>query len=419
MSLSKRVHVHTPYAGLTIYAIKTAAKDFVVVRGGFLGGRIFSSQNGETPYFMTELITEGTKKRSKKKIREDLEKRGAEVSFSSGSHYIEVNARCFSSDMKEVFGIVGESLRDPLFSDREFETTKKRLVAEETERKSDPSDMGQVALTQALFPQGHPNYIYSADENIGYIESLKSSDIKEYHDRVAGLGSLFFVVAGDVEENHIKIIADVFRGWKKIESLAVPSIPKSLSPSLLKKDVHIKDKTSVSLFFGEAIRLDEKHPDFYPLRLAVSALGGSGFSARLMKTVRDKYGLTYGIYSRLMGGYHHAQAYFQIWGTFAPVLVERGEKETRKEVEIWARKGITKNELLSKKTNTIGSFEISLGTAAGCAEAIRSILERGLEIEYLDTFPSMIQKISLSQVNEAIQKYIDPKKLVIVRSGTL
>jgi len=57
------------------------------------------------------------------------------------------------------------------------------------------------------------------------------------------------------------------------------------------------DKTSVSVVFGQTTGLKYSDPDYQALRLATAVLGGSGFSGRLMQTVRDKEGLTYGIYS--------------------------------------------------------------------------------------------------------------------------
>ncbi len=37
----------------------------------------------------------------------------------------------------------------------------------------------------------------------------------------------------------------------------------------------------------------------------------------------------------------------------------------------------------------------------------------------LDQYPGIIQDISLEEVNTAIKKYIDPKKLVIVAAGSV
>ena len=37
----------------------------------------------------------------------------------------------------------------------------------------------------------------------------------------------------------------------------------------------------------------------------------------------------------------------------------------------------------------------------------------------LDEYPSIIQKLTLKQINEAIKKYINPEKLVIVAAGSI
>jgi zinc protease len=44
--------------------------------------------------------------------------------------------------------------------------------------------------------------------------------------------------------------------------------------------------------------------------------------------------------------------------------------------------------------------------------------EHGRNISYLDKYPKIIENISLSEVNNAIKKYINPNKLYMVSAGT-
>ena len=59
----------------------------------------------------------------------------------------------------------------------------------------------------------------------------------------------------------------------------------------------LADKPSVSVIIGQPTGLRYKDPDALALRVGTAVLG-SGFTGRLMGTVRDKEGLTYNISAR-------------------------------------------------------------------------------------------------------------------------
>ena len=61
---------------------------------------------------------------------------------------------------------------------------------------------------------------------------------------------------------------------------------------------------------------------------------------------------------------------------------------------------------------------MSLDTTGGLVSQILSNVERSKEIKHLDQYPDIINNLKLDQVNNAIGKYIDPKKLTIVSAGS-
>ena len=151
--------------------------------------------------------------------------------------------------------------------------------------------------------------------------------------------------------------------------------------------------------------------------MGVYILGGN-FSARLMQTVRDEQGLTYGIGSSISGLKFGLDGYWTTWGTFAPQLIDKGKEATLEQIQIWYNNGITKDELEAKKSTITGTFKVSLDTTGGLVSQILSNVERSKEIKHLDQYPDIINNLKLDQVNNAIGKYIDPKKLTIVSAGS-
>ena len=196
----------------------------------------------------------------------------------------------------------------------------------------------------------------------------------------------------------------------------------SLKADMLKKAVEasefIPDKSSADLVTGHGIGIDREHDDYYPVMMSHFILGGN-FSARLMATVRDQEGLTYGIQETTGGVEKGNDGYWYIWGTFGPDDLGKAQKSIDKQLDLWYKKGVTEEELASKKTTITGMYQVGLDTTVGLATRILTTAERGKELSFMDEYPQIISALTLDQVNEAIRTYCDPGKRITVVAGTV
>lgn len=103
---------------------------------------------------------------------------------------------------------------------------------------------------------------------------------------------------------------------------------------------HKINKTSCAVVWGCAVKPNAV------ITLAASILGG-GFAGRLMKTVRDAEGLTYGIYAGV------SDNLFLVKTSFNPKLLQRGIASTENQLKMW-RHGVTAQELQVHKQMIIG-----------------------------------------------------------------
>ena len=262
------------------------------------------------------------------------------------------------------------------------------------------------------------NYQFETDETIDFIHSITKDDLISFHNKAYGLGSMNIAVAGDVDD---RLFNDqINKAFNNCSSQNLSQIEKTLKANEsipIDESLNIKDKTSADIYIGQSIGIDEEHEDYYALMMGVYILGGN-FSARLMQTVRDEQGLTYGIGSSISGLKFGLDGYWTTWGTFAPQLIDKGKEATLEQIQIWYNNGITKDELEAKKSTITGTFKVSLDTTGGLVSQILSNVERSKEIKHLDQYPDIINNLKLDQVNNAISKYIDPKKLTIVSAGS-
>jgi zinc protease len=76
-------------------------------------------------------------------------------------------------------------------------------------------------------------------------------------------------------------------------------------------------------------------------------------------------------------------------------------------------------ELEQRKTQLVGSYYVSLATTEGIARALLEAVQRGYDVSWLDQYPKALQALTLEQVNAAVKKYVDPGKMVLIKSGTV
>ena len=60
-----------------------------------------------------------------------------------------------------------------------------------------------------------------------------------------------------------------------------------------------------------------------------------------------------------------------------------------------------------------------MATTGGMAGQVLRNTERGDPDSMLDEYPDIIRSITIDDVNNAVKKYIDPNKLVIVSAGSI
>ena len=406
-------------AGINSYVLPTNVKEVVTISGSFIGGALYSpSKNPQISAFTSAMLDKGTFNKDKFEIGDALDSVGAELKFGSTKHHIYFTGHCLNSDVNMVLKILAEQLKTPAFENDEIDKLKTRMIGKLEQSLEDTKKQALISFLRTLYPKHHSNYRYKTEENLSFVDAITKKDLITFHDSAYGINTMNIAVAGDINAQKFnEQIIQNFADWKK---QSLNEIDKKINIKPVSKNVekiNIKDKTSADMYLGQYIGIDREHTDYYPLMLGIYILGGN-FSARLMQTVRDEQGLTYGIGSSIGGSNFGTDGYWSTWGTFAPDLIEKGQNATMEQINKWYKKGVLEKELISKKSTITGSYKVALDTTSGLVSQILSNAERKKPISYLDEYVSIINKISLEEINNAISKYIDPDKLTLVTAGS-
>jgi zinc protease len=407
-------------AGVDLLVLKTGVKDVVTLRGSLPAGDA-AAKNGNVALatLAGEMLDQGTTRQNKFAIAEQLEAVGATVSFSVDNDMLVIRAKCLSKDVPLVVRLIAEQLRSPAFDPEEFARLKTRLAGAFQRQLESTDARALEAFNQAAYPREHPNRVATVRQFLAALESARLEDVKAFHAKHYGPKGLTLVLVGDVEAaNAQNTVQQSFAGWT-----GGGAVIRSAQPAQPPSDVRqvqtlfMDEKPSVSIVWGQPTGLKHSDPDALPLRVGTAILG-SGFTGRLLATIRDKEGLTYGIGARMANDTFN-DGEWRIIGTFAPELLDQGIASTQRELQAWHSKGVTARELDERKTNLAGIFKIQLSTTEGAAETILQTVQRGYDLTWIDEYPAKVQALTLEQVNGAIKRHLDPAKMVLVRAGTV
>ena len=420
-ALAPRVTHTTPLDGLDIYSLQTGIKEVITYRGSFLGGSLFANDNILIPEMTGAMLDLGTKKRDKFEIGEALESVGARLGFTTGRYRVHFSGRCLKNDIPIVIELLAEQLAEPAFYQNDLKSTIQRRRAELKKQKEDTRTRAVEEFLCQLYPKGHPNFIPSLDDQIEAIEKVTTEGLISFHEDYYGLGSMKVSFVGEVDHNTIEQeIHRQFHGWREASAKREQKVDlaaKTVERASL-ETVHVPDKTSADLVTGHGIGIHRDHKDYYSVMMSHFILGGN-FSARLMATIRDQEGLTYGIQSATGGVEEGNDGYWYIWGTFGPDVLETAKESINRELCLWHENGVTIDELTAKQSTITGMYKVGLDTTAGLATRILTTVERGKELSFMDEYPNIINDLTLDQVNAAIRSYCNPDNRITVVSGTI
>ena len=408
----------TTVAGIDLLAYPTGVKDVVTLRGSFPAGKALSPEANPALASLTAMMMDkGTTTQDKFAIAGKLESVGATISFTAGQQMVSISAKCLKKDVPLVIALIAEQLRSPAFSAEEFAKVQKQFAGAMQRQLDDPDFRAADSYTRAVYPLGHPNYRSAPADLLAAAAAAKLEDVKAFHARYYGPAQFTLVAVGDLDLPQLQAeVTHVFAGWTGGQRLSSAAKAASTDSSR-EQAVFMADKTSVSIVLGQSTGLRASDPDALALDVGTAILG-SGFTGRLMANVRDKEGLTYGIYATTAGD-TFVDGDFRIGATFAPELLEKGLASTRRELTAWCATGVTAEELARRQTNLVGEFKIGLATTEGLADTLLTTVHRGQPLSWLDEYPERVAALTPATVNATIKKYLKPESMFLIKAGTV
>ncbi|MDR0276723.1 MAG: insulinase family protein [Paucimonas sp.] len=374
-----------------------------------------SSQDGDVPgvaALTNAMLNEGVAGKDVNAIAQGFEGLGADFGNGSYRDMAVASLRSLSvADKREpALKLFAEVVGKPTFPADALTRIKNQMLAGFEYQKQNPGKLAGLQLFERLYgkhPYGHPS-----DGTAESIPPITLDQLRAFHNKAYAAGNTVIALVGDLSRKDAEAIAaQVSAALPKgpaLAKVAEPAEPKA-GPS------HIDFPSKQTHLMLAELGIDRADPDYAALSLGNQILGGGSFGTRLMSEVREKRGLTYGVYSTFVP--MQARGPFMINLQTRAELSEGTLKLVQDLLRDYLKTGPTQQELDDAKRELAGSFPLSNASNASIVGQLGAIGFYNLPLTYLEDYMRQSQELTVEQVRDALNRHLSADKLVIVTAG--
>lgn len=156
--------------------------------------------------------------------------------------------------------------------------------------------------------------------------------------------------------------------------------------------------------------------DYFALTVGNYILGGGGFVSRLTQEVREQRGLSYSVYSYFAPGLHAGA--FTVGLQTRPDQAAQAVQVARDVVRRFVATGPTQAELQAAKDHLMGSFALRVDSNRKLLDNVANMAWNDLPLDYLDHWTQQIDKVTISDIQAALARKLQPDTMVTVILGS-
>ena len=401
----------TSPSGITAWLVEDHSIPFTALELRVRGGASLDDpeKRGAT-YFMSGMLEEGAADLDARAYARALEALAASIRYDSSDDDVSISARFLTENRDQAVELLRAAIKEPRFDPDAIERVRGQILSGLRADAKDPNDIAGAAFSSLAFGD-HP---YGSVEK-GTIESISAltrDDLIAAHRAAFARDRLYVGAVGDITAEDLgllvdALLADLPETGAEIPGPAEVTIPPGITV------VEFETPQSVALFGQKGIARDDD--DFFAAFVLNHIIGGGSFESRLMTEVREKRGLTYGVYSYLVPK-DLAAIYM---GSVASANDRIGEaiQVIRDEWKRAATEGVTEQELQDAKTYLTGAYPLRFDGNARIAGIMVGMQMQDLGTDYIATRNDKVNAVTLDDVNRVAAELLDPEGLHFVVVG--
>lgn len=361
-----------------------------------------------TAAITSQLLTSGTKNRSKDELDNGVDFIGATLSASPTGIY----AASLKKQQTKLLELLSDVILNPDFKQTELDKIKTQTLSQLETQKDDPDAISRNVKSVLNFGKTHPYGEITTKESI---EKITLEKCNAYYQTYFRPNVAYFAVVGDVTFLEVKsLMQDYFGAWQRAEvpnaTFEMPKAPANTRVAVVNKPGAVQSVINITY----PIDLKPNSDDVIKAKVLNTILGG-GFSSRLFMNLREKHGYTYGSYSSLNND--ELVGEFSAYAKVRNTVTDSSIAEMLSELNRLRTEKVSQEELDGVKNYLTGNFAINLEDPATVARFAINIERYKLPKDYYVNYLKTLAAVTVEDVYTMAQKYIRPENATILVVG--
>jgi predicted Zn-dependent peptidase len=403
--------------GTPVYALRDDQFPLVNIAVYFRGGGYLVPVGSEGLHTIADVVwrTGGAGELTASELDEELDYLAANLSVSIGDVTGSVGLNVLSKDLEAAMALMMDVLTKPRFQDDRFAKAKDDLIQDMKTRNDNTASIESREWSRLIYGD---DFFTNRLATQASVASLTPAAARAFVTSLVRADNIVVAVSGDFDPAAIKsMLEESIGALPKLES-PLPAIPQpDHTPA---PGVYLIDKKDVNqgrVSFGH-IGYKLGDPDQFALMIGNDIVGGYGFTARMMKTIRSDEGLAYSAYSAL--GFPTSypgtlRGFFQSKSSTCAYATEIGFDL----YEQMRTDPVTDEELTVSKNQFIETFPQNFGSASQTVSifAVDELL--GRPHDYWMTYRDNVAAVDADSISRAFKAKVHPDRMIVLVVGNL
>ncbi len=391
--------------GFKAWLVEDHSIPFVALELRFKGGGSLDlpGKRGATN-LMVATLEEGAADMDARDFAAAREAIAAELRFDMGDDTVSVSAKFLTETKDEAMALLRAALIEPNFDETAVERVRQQVLSNIRSDAKDPDEIVGDVFYADVFGD-HP-YGSAHSGTVDSVSGLTRDDLIAAHQGALAKDRVYIAAAGDISAEDLGALLDELLGALPETGLPQPADVGVVTEAGVQV-VPFDTPQSVALFGHKGLKRD--HPDFFTAYVLNQILGGGGFEARLMEEVREKRGLTYGVYSYLVPKDHAALMLGRV--ASANDRIAEAIAVIRDEWAKMAEEGVTQEELDAVKTYLTGAYPLRFDGNGPIARILVGMQMDDLTPAYVTERNAMVEAVTLADVKRVAGELLRPDQL--------
>ncbi|MEM6345114.1 MAG: pitrilysin family protein [Bacteroidota bacterium] len=396
--------------GIPLYLLPYGKAEVLQLQWIFKAGSNFLAQAGLASYTLRNL-QEGTQERTAIEIAQQLDQYGAWIGHDVGNEQVSIQLSTVTQQFSQVLDLFQEVVCQPLFPEAGFEQMKAQSHQNLITAAQKTSFQARRKFGHMLYGPEHPHGKHLGLEELA---ALQLENLIDFHKECLQPANSVLALCGRFDRD--QVINQLNQG---IGSLPLGNAPhltdrSAMEPKNLIDTYYIKRPGPQSTVRTGYLSLGKEHEDYVGMRILVTLLGGF-YGSRLMKSIREDKGYTYGVYAALAGRSKVGQLVIQTdvgnqYVKDTVKLIAEAMKRLQNEAPTQSELELVKNYMLGQSVN-------QRETAFQLGSILRYHIATGISFTEMDDRFEQVKAIEAAKIQELAQKWLKPEAMLSVICG--